>query len=76
MPSGKPLTLDFRGQKISKYQLNGEAVSDEDCFVNHEVVLPNKYLKLGQNTLSFSFVNKYRIDGSGFHSFIDPSDSE
>jgi len=51
-------------------------VNDEDCFVNHEVVLPNKYLKVGQNTLSLSFVNKYRIDGSGFHSFMDPSDSE
>jgi aminopeptidase N len=76
MPSGKPLTLDFRGYKISSYNLNGEAVTDEDCFINHEIKLPNKNLKLGLNKLSLCFINKYRIDGSGFHSFIDPSDQE
>ena len=70
--------LDFRGLKITEYQINGEAAdSSKDLFNNHHVLLPNAQLRVNQvNEVRIFFLNKYRTDGVGLHSFVDKVDSQ
>ena len=72
------LFFDFRGIKIAQYSINGVAVADEARFFkNHHVTLPSSMLKVGEtNTVELFFVNKYRKDGVGLHSFVDKVDAQ
>jgi len=38
--------------------------------------MPAKYLKVGSNIVTLKLWNKYRNDGVGLHSFVDPVDKE
>ena len=71
----RDLWLDFRGVKIDNYSVNGEAVAGASIFANHHVILPSSHLRPGEtNTVKLDFLNKYRRDGIGLHSFTDKTD--
>ena len=77
-PTGQDLFLDFRGVKIGNYQINGQdALADgKKLFAGQHVALPTALLKEGQvNTVEMLFLNKYKSDGEGLHSFVDKEDS-
>ena len=45
-------------------------------FKNHHLLIPSELLQVGQiNTAKVYFLNKYRKDGVGLHSFSDKTDS-
>ena len=46
LPS-KQMWIDHRGLKIANYQINGVAVEDESVFLDHQINLPTKLLKVG-----------------------------
>ena len=78
-PAGQDLFLDFRGIKIAKYIVNGvEALAeDQSLFSGHRVKMPTGLLKVGDmNHVQMVFLNKYRKDSEGLHSFIDTEDSQ
>jgi len=68
--------LDFRGIQIAQYVINDEPVDmNAAVFRNHHVNLPSGHLRVGEtNTARIFFLNKYRKDGVGLHSFIDKVD--
>ena len=77
IPGSKPLYLDFRGVQITNYKVNAKDVEyAENIFTNHLIEIPSSHLNLGENELSMDFLNKYRKDGVGLHSFIDSVDKE
>ena len=74
----KDLFLDFRGIKIANYEINGQPVQMTDTtFKNHHIVIPTAMLQSDQvNTAQIFFLNKYRNDGVGLHSFVDKVDKQ
>lgn len=62
------LYLDFRGLKICNLLINGNVVAGS-VFANHQIHLPAAYLQIGENTVELEYLNKYRKDGVGLHSF-------
>jgi len=45
-------------------------------FRDHHVHIPTTHLKVGEvNHLELSILNKYRKDGVGLHSYVDPTDN-
>lgn len=48
----------------------------ENIFSNHLVEIPSSLLQVGKNFLTMDFLNKYRKDGVGLHSFVDSVDKE
>ena len=72
----KTFWIDFRGVKIANYKINDAEVEEDDLFYEHKIVVPLKYLKVGANRITLNFWNKYRNDGAGLHSFLDPVDKE
>ena len=75
LPS-KALWVDHRGMKIGNFKVNDAPIDEEGAFHDHRITLPTKSLKVGTNTVTLSLWNKYRKDGVGLHSFIDPKDGE
>lgn len=78
--SGKPLNIDFRGERICGFQINGKAVENgagdsQQTFKEHQIFLDSSLLMLGKNEVKISILNKYRNDGCGLHSFVDAVDS-
>ena len=69
----KEFWIDHRGMKIANLKVNGD---ENGVFHDHKITLPQKSLKVGANTVTMSLWNKYRKDGVGLHSFIDPKDGE
>lgn len=67
----QPLFLDYLGTKISKLVVNEQDVQPN--FDNGMIFL-QKGLRPGKNIVSFIFLNNYRNDGAGMHSFIDNVD--
>lgn len=64
--------------KIGNYLVNGQdALADgKKHFAGQHVALPSAMLKEGQmNTVEMLFLNKYKKDGEGLHSFIDKEDN-
>ena len=51
-------------------------MEDEGVFNDHTITMPSKHLKVGANVVSLCLWNKYRKDGVGLHSFVDPEDQE
>ena len=72
------LFLDFRGVKIADYTINGQSVPiAPSVFKNHHVSLPGALLRVNEtNTARIFFLNKYRKDGVGLHSFTDKVDGQ
>ena len=72
----KDVFFDFRGIKIAEYHINDVAVPiDAKKFKNHHVQIPTGMLSLGEtNSAKIYFLNKYRKDSIGLHSFIDKVD--
>ena len=67
--------FDFRGIMIDNYAVNGQAAAGENLFRNHHVVIPTAQLRVGEvNSVQIDFLNKYRKDGVGLHSFVDKVD--
>ena len=66
--------MDFRCLKISDLTINGKEVSEEGIFVNQKIFMPD--LKIGRNEVSLNFVNLYKKEGCGLHSFTDSEDGE
>ena len=71
------LHLDYDGTQIDSYEINGEAVTEELLLIWNEkhLVMPEKYLKQGTNTVVIQYTTKYVHDGCGCHSMTD-SDGE
>lgn len=61
--------MDFYGSKISNLIINDVQVDSKAAFKNGTIVLSE--LKLGPNIVTMNFLNQYRNDGFGFHSFVD-----
>lgn len=73
-----PLFIDFHGTKVSQLIVN-DAVQEgktEEYFKDGMIILKNGQIQMGQNTVKVSFLNDYRNDGIGFHSFIDQVDNQ
>ena len=73
------LFFDFRGIKIAEYAINGQPVAENpNIFKNHHVSIPSAMLTANEqvNTVKIFFLNKYRKDGVGLHSFTDKVDAE
>ena len=72
------LFFDFRGIKIAEYQINGSPVQmNATTFKNHHVTIPSAMLQVDQvNKVQIFFLNKYRNDGVGMHSFVDKTDGQ
>lgn len=69
--------LDYRGIMIDNYCVNSETVPSQNSFRNHHVMIPSAMLRIGeQNTMTIEFLNKYRKDGVGLHSFVDKVDGQ
>ena len=73
VPPGDELFLDFRGVKVTALKVNGSEVAKPD-FRDHKVYLPSAKLTQGANTVEMLVLNRYRIDGTGLHSFVDQQD--
>lgn len=71
------LFLDFVGTNISNLVVNDELISPEEkpYFDNGQIFL-TKGLKEGKNTVKLHYINDYRNDGYGLHSFLDKEDGK
>jgi aminopeptidase N len=70
------LFLDFMGSKIHRLMINGKPSDPKLAFDGMRIKLDNTLLKAGQqNTVTLNFLNSYRSDGVGFHSFTDHTDN-
>ena len=68
------LFLDYHGLGIKDLKIN-DVQATTSLFDGQRITLPKKLLKIGEtNVVSCSFKSKYRKNGTGFHSFIDPED--
>ena len=73
------LFIEYKGEKIDNLKINEHVilpvnesiVMSEDRSTILRVNLKSQYLKLGHNRVEMDFVNKYRHDSKGFHSFQD-----
>ena len=75
----RPLFLDFYGRHIEDLEINGIKISqtNESSFKNGTIDLSQgNALRNGINTVSMNFINEYRTDGFGFHSFVDQVDQK
>ena len=69
--AAQPLFMDYFGNSIDNLQINGKTMDSKKQFQNGTVILMSENLKLGANTVKMNFINEYRNDGYGFHSFTD-----
>lgn len=71
------LFLDFVGTSISHLSVNDEQITEENKpdFDNGMIFL-SKGLQEGSNTVKLHFLNDYRNDGYGIHSFMDKEDGK
>ena len=67
------LMLNFRGKRIERLELNGEAVAFD--WTGRRLTLPGAALA-PSNALRVEYENEYDHGGDGFHQFIDPEDGE
>ena len=67
------LMLNFRGKRIERLDLNGEAVAFD--WTGRRLTLPGAALA-PSNALRVEYENEYDHGGDGFHQFIDPEDGE
>ena len=67
------LMLNFRGKRIDRLELNGEAVAFD--WTGRRLTLPGAALA-PSNALRVEYENEYDHGGDGFHQFIDPEDGE
>ena len=67
------LMLNFRGKRIERLELNGEAVAFD--WTGRRLTLPGAALA-SSNALRVEYENEYDHGGDGFHQFIDPEDGE
>jgi hypothetical protein len=58
--------LDFSGEEVRELKVNGKEL--KDAFKNKRIKID---LVKGKNEISSLFLNKYRNDGHGMHSFED-----
>ena len=61
----KPLHIDFHGEKICKFMVNGELPVHVD-FDKHRILIPSDLLK-EKNVISLDFHNKYVNNSAGLH---------
>lgn len=66
--------LDFQGQAIAEFEVNGESVPPK--FERQRVFLPKDHLVNGKNRVSFIFKNTYVQNSAGLHWFSDPVDDK
>ena len=74
----KPIFLDYLGQKIKNFKINGQKIDsleNTEYIKTSRIPIPNDKIKKGKNTVEIDFLNQYRNDGQGLHSFIDQVDS-
>lgn len=75
----KNLFLDYYGRSINDLKINGIKISQnaQNSSYNNGTIDLTKgnALKIGINIVSLNFINEYRRDGHGFHSFLDQVDN-
>ena len=69
----KELYVDFEGKMVNNILINGKS-SAQKSYDGFRILLDNNLLKVKQNEVQISFLNDYRNDGDGLHSFVDQSD--
>lgn len=71
------LFLDYMGSKIHSLMINGKPSDPKLAFDGMRIKLDSSLLKAGQqNTVTLNFLNSYRSDGNGLHSFTDHTDNK
>lgn len=71
------LFLDFVGTQVSNLVVNDEQITaDEKPYFDNGMIFLPKGLKEGKNTVKLQFLNDYRNDGYGVHSFLDKEDGK
>ena len=70
----KGFHIDIDADKITHLIINAQFISDEDIARNWNgkfLLLDEKYLDAGENTVNIKYESTYRKDGCGFHSLMD-----
>ena len=73
----KPLFVDYLGTQIRNFVVNGQKVAKLDKTEykkQSRIPVDIVMLKQGKNSISIDFLNDYRKDGIGLHSFTDKVD--
>lgn len=73
------LFIDYSGTKIQNFVINGKKLGALDN-TNYDqisrITIKKNDLKNGANVIEIDFLNKYRTDGTGLHSFTDNVDNQ
>ena len=68
--------LDFRGQRIDTFEVNGRTLDAAPLWTGYRLTLPADALVDGDNIVHVVYENEYDHTGDGFHQFMDPEDAE
>lgn len=71
----KELFIDFEGKQINNVQINGKP-SAQNSYDGFRILLDSNLLQVKENTVLITFLNGYRNDGDGLHSFVDQTDGQ
>ncbi len=71
---GSELRLDFIGN-VKSLKVNGVTVK-EYTKDDYYILIPEKFLEEGQNSIQIEYENEYSHSGDGLHQFIDPVDGK
>jgi len=68
--------IDYHGKKVNTLNINGIPINvDNSVFDGNRLYFDQKNLKNGSNEILIHFLNEYRSDGDGLHSFVDRADN-
>jgi aminopeptidase N len=66
------LFIDYSGSDITSLTVNGASISNPESIRKDRFLsLPESNLKIGENTVTIGFKNKFATNGQGLHGFID-----
>ena len=66
----KDVYVDFQGNAVSNFNLNGESITSDIKFEKHKIWIPAEKLK-SDNRLVFCFKNSYVTNSAGLHYYKD-----
>ncbi|MDQ3881405.1 MAG: aminopeptidase N, partial [Chloroflexota bacterium] len=70
---GEPLFLEFRGRRIERFEINGEAA--EPDWRGYRIAVPEELVR-DRTTVRVVYENAYDRTGDGLHHYVDPEDGE
>ena len=70
-----PLFFDFQNSTVIAYFVNGTPVTSPEI-KNEKLIIPSKYLKMGENRIEITYEGHYSHEGNGLYRFKDPVDNK